>query len=189
MGYLKYCSVCGARNETRELEGRKRRVCPQCGSVHYENPRPAATVVAVRDGNLLLVKRAVPPAVGQWCLPGGFMELRESAADAAQRELHEETGLTVRHLSFLGVCPYPGGPKRDLLVLAYYSHDVDGSVVAGDDALEARFFPLNELPPVAFRCHREIIGMYGEITASEAAANETNEGAVNPGLIATEKAT
>ena len=62
MGNLKYCSSCGARNETRELEGRRRKVCPRCGTVHYENPRPAVTVVAVRDGQLLLVRRAVPPA-------------------------------------------------------------------------------------------------------------------------------
>ncbi|MFC1484486.1 NUDIX domain-containing protein, partial [Candidatus Neomarinimicrobiota bacterium] len=93
MGHLEYCSECGAANETRELEGCLRRVCQECGTVHYENPRPAVTVVAVQNGNILLVQRAVPPALGEWCLPGGFMELRESAAEAARRELKEETDL------------------------------------------------------------------------------------------------
>ncbi len=55
MGYLEYCSSCGSRNETRELEGRKRLICSQCGTVHYENPRPAVTVVAVRDGQTIIL--------------------------------------------------------------------------------------------------------------------------------------
>ncbi len=162
MGYLKYCSSCGVRNETRKLDGRRRKVCPRCGTVHYENPRPAVTIVAVRDGQILLVRRAVPPAEGQWCLPGGFMEIRESAAEAARRELMEETGLTAGDLSFLALCPYPGGIKRDLLVLAFVTEDVPGQPTPGDDAREARFFPLEQLPPVAFRCHREIIRTYLE---------------------------
>ena len=162
MGYLDYCSNCGARNATKELEGRSRRVCPQCGTVHYENPRPAVTVVAVREEQLLLVKRAVPPAEGEWCLPGGFMELHESAAQAAQRELREETGLDAPDLTFLAFCPTPGGIRGDLLVFAFVTEAFTGRLVAGDDARDARFFPLADLPPVAFECHRELIGLYRE---------------------------
>lgn len=88
------------------------------------------------------------------------MEVRESAADAARRELTEETGLTARDLSFMGICPYPGGIAGDLLVLAFATEDFTGQITPGDDALEARFFTLEQLPPVAFRCHREIIRMY-----------------------------
>ncbi|UCH62254.1 MAG: NUDIX hydrolase [Fidelibacterota bacterium] len=162
MGYLKYCSSCGARNKIRKLEGRRRRVCPECGTVHYENPRPAVTVVAVRDGKILLVRRAVAPAEGQWCLPGGFMELRESAEEAARRELREETGLAVSNLTFMAICPYPGGIKENLLVLAFVTENFSGQPTPGDDAQETRFFPLEQLPPVAFRCHREIIRTYME---------------------------
>lgn len=175
MGYLEYCSNCGARNETRQMEERKRRVCPRCGTVHYENPRPAVTIVLVRDGGILLVKRAVAPAAGEWCLPGGFMEVRESAAEAARRELVEETSLTARELSFLGLCPYPGGIHGDLLVLGFMTEDFTGRLAPGDDALEARFFPLEQLPPVAFRCHREIIRMYRESPANNAANQNTEE--------------
>lgn len=160
MGYLDYCSNCGARNETRVLEDRSRRVCPQCDTIHYENPCPAATVVAVRDEQLLLVKRAVPPAEGEWCLPGGFMELGESAAEAARRELREETGLDAPDLTFLAFCPTPGGIRGDLLVFAFVSEAFTGQLVPGDDARDAGFFPLADLPPVAFRCHRELINFY-----------------------------
>ena len=172
MNNLKYCSSCGSRNETRELEGRKRRVCPECGTVHYENPRPAVTVVAVRDERILLVKRGVPPAKGTWSLPGGFMELRESAAEAARRELAEETGLMAREMNFLGICPYPGGVRGDVLVLGFATDSLSGRPTAGDDALEAHFFPLTELPPVALRCHREIIRTYLESPANRRAGTD-----------------
>lgn len=160
MGHFDYCSECGAPNETRELEGWHRRVCPKCGTVHYDNPRPAVTVVAVQNGNILLVQRAVAPALGEWCLPGGFMELRESAAEAAHRELKEETGLSAASLSLLGVCPFPGGIEQDLLVLGFIAEGINGTIEAGDDAQDARYFPLHNHPRVAFRCHREIIRQY-----------------------------
>ncbi|MFC1583168.1 NUDIX domain-containing protein [Candidatus Neomarinimicrobiota bacterium] len=128
--------------------------------MHYENPRPAVTVVAVQNGNILLVQRAVPPALGEWCLPGGFMELRESAAEAAHRELKEETDLSAANLSLLGTCPFPGGIEQDLLVLGFVAEGIKGTIKPGDDAQDAQYFPLHDHPRVAFRCHREIIRQY-----------------------------
>ena len=160
MGYLEYCSSCGARNETLEIEGRKRCVCTVCGTIHYENPKPGVTVVAVRDGRILLVKRGVSPAKGTWGLPGGFMEVRESASEAALRELAEETGLSAEEANFLGICPYPGGVQGDVLILGFTTESVSGHLIPGDDALDARFFPISDLPPVTLKCHREIIRMY-----------------------------
>ncbi|UCH11585.1 MAG: NUDIX hydrolase [Fidelibacterota bacterium] len=171
MGTLKYCSNCGAKNESRFLEGRKRYVCPACGTVHYENPRPAVTVIVVEDGNIVLVKRAVEPAKGKWCLPGGFMEMQESAEQAAHRELEEETGLTARDLAFLGLCPYPGGILGDLLVLGFMTENIEGRLTPGDDASEAQFFPLEKLPRIVFRCHREIVRMYKDLARPEVEVN------------------
>ncbi|MFC1620128.1 NUDIX domain-containing protein [Candidatus Neomarinimicrobiota bacterium] len=128
--------------------------------MHYENPRPAVTVVAVQNGNILLVQRAVAPALGEWCLPGGFMELRESAAEAARRELKEETDLSATNLSLLGICPFPGGIEQDLLVLGFVAEGINGTIKPGDDALDAQYFPFHDHPRVAFRCHREIIRQY-----------------------------
>ena len=165
MGYLEFCSNCGARNELRALDGRRRMVCPSCETVHYVNPRPAATVLLVHDRKLLLVRRAEPPAVGQWCLPGGFLELGESAQDTARRELNEETGLGCGDLKFLAFCSRPGGLRRDLLIFSFITREFSGQLIAGDDASDARFFPLDELPPVAFLCHREMIERMQQIEA------------------------
>ncbi|MCH7945233.1 MAG: NUDIX hydrolase [Armatimonadetes bacterium] len=64
MGYLEYCSECGQPNELQHVDGRQRRVCPNCGTVHYENPNPAATVIGIQGDQLLLVKRhSLLPAV------------------------------------------------------------------------------------------------------------------------------
>jgi 8-oxo-dGTP diphosphatase len=88
------------------------------------------------------------------------MEVKESAADTGHRELTEETGLTAHNLTFLGICPFAGGVEEDLVVLGFTTDEVTGELVAGDDAMEARFFPVDQYPRLAFRCHREIMRMY-----------------------------
>jgi len=160
MAYLEYCSNCGERNKTGEIEGRQRRYCPNCDTIHYENPRPAATVLVVQDDQLLLVKRAMEPRAGWWCLPGGFMEIGENTITAAKRELREETGLEVDNLQFLDFCSMVEGPTGHVVVFAFTTIDFSGEVRAGDDASEAAFFPLADLPAVAFLCHQELINSY-----------------------------
>jgi 8-oxo-dGTP diphosphatase len=88
------------------------------------------------------------------------MELRESAAEAAHRELKEETDLSAANLSLLGICPFPGGIEQDLLVLGFVADGINGTIKPGDDAQDARYFPLQDHPRVAFGCHREIIRLY-----------------------------
>lgn len=160
MGYLDYCSVCGSKNDAKEIEGALRKICSNCGTIHYENPHPAATVIGIKDDKLLLVRRAIPPAKGQWCLPGGYLELGEVPLEAAKRELEEETGLIADDLQFLGFCPFAGGPQRNVLVMGFVGYGLSGDLIAGDDATDANWFPLNDLPPIAFLCHRDLIRQY-----------------------------
>ena len=76
-----------------EEDNRVRGVCDACNTIHYENPKPTATLICPIKNSILLVKRAFDPGKGLWGLPGGFIELNESPQDAAKRELFEETGL------------------------------------------------------------------------------------------------
>ena len=98
-----HCPFCGNPLIKKVLEGQQRLFCGQCSVPLYENPIPATcTVVVDGDRQILLVKRSIEPKSGQWCLPGGFMELGEKPEQAALRELKEETGLSGRIEKLLG---------------------------------------------------------------------------------------
>jgi 8-oxo-dGTP diphosphatase len=119
-------------------------------------------IFTIRDRALqvLLVKRGVPPYVGQYAVPGGFIREEESLEEAAKRELYEETG--VRNV-FLEQLYSLGDPRRDprgrVITVAYYAliSSEKLSLVAGADAAEAKWFPLNNLPSLAFD-HKQILG-------------------------------
>ena len=109
--------------------------------------------------SLLLVQRAHPPFAREWALPGGFVEERERVADAAPRELHEETGLAAGALRLLGIYDTPGRDPRGWTVSVAYLATVGKQtpVSGGDDARDARWFQADALPRLAFD-HAVIIG-------------------------------
>ena len=73
--------------------GEERPTCPNCGWVHYEDPKVAAGVLALDAGSVLLVRRVMDPFAGLWSIPAGFVNAFEDPAQAALRECREETGL------------------------------------------------------------------------------------------------
>jgi 8-oxo-dGTP diphosphatase len=119
--------------------------------------RPMLTVdVVVLTGaparSVLLVERAHPPFAGEWALPGGFVEAGEPIADAAPRELAEETGLDAGPLRLLGVYDTPGrDPRGWTISIAYLARvETEVAVSAADDARDARWFQTETLPRLAF---------------------------------------
>jgi 8-oxo-dGTP diphosphatase len=101
---------------------------------------------------VLLIQRGNPPFAGSWALPGGFVEKGERTIDAAPRELAEETGLHVGVPALLGVYDTPGRDPRGWTVsIVYLARVRDATAVAGaDDASDARWFDVGELPELAF---------------------------------------
>jgi 8-oxo-dGTP diphosphatase len=128
-----------------------------------ENVRVTVDIVifTVRERTLqvLLVRRGVPPFEGQYAIPGGFILEGESLEQAAKRELQEETGV---HDVFLEQLYSFGDPARDprgrIITVAYYAliSSERNSLAAGSDASEARWFPMSELPALAFD-HKQIL--------------------------------
>ena len=131
----------------------------------YKYPRPALTVDCVIFGfngsglEVLLIQRGIEPFIGHWALPGGFVEENENLEDAARRELAEETGLGNVFLEQLFTFGKPGrDPRGHVVSIAYYAlvrpeqHPAKGD----SDAREARWFPVGQLPPLAFD-HTEIL--------------------------------
>jgi len=154
----RFCPLCGEKLKRISRDGRMRLYCGQCDRILYENPVPAtAAVVLNGDDHLLLVKRGMEPAKGEWCLPGGFVELDETPGEGVVRELHEETGLKGTVDQLLDVV-YEDSPfYGPLIIIGYHIAPQGEALRAGDDAAEVRYFPLADLPPVAFASHRAII--------------------------------
>jgi 8-oxo-dGTP diphosphatase len=127
----------------------------------YPKPALTADTVIFTDSEppaLLLIQRANDPFAGQWALPGGFVDEQERTRSAATRELKEETGLEVHDLDLVGIYDTPRRDPRGWTVSATYWGVVpDGTEVTGsDDAGDARWFPIDRLPTLAFD-HDEIV--------------------------------
>ncbi|MBE3561990.1 MAG: NUDIX hydrolase [Ktedonobacteraceae bacterium] len=129
----------------------------------YERPSVTVDVVMMslrqRDLQVLLVKRRSWPFEGMWAIPGGFIHMDESLEDAAKRELEEETGV---HDVYLEQLYTFGDPKRDprtrVITVVYFAL-LDSErlqVRAADDASDVNWFPVYDLPPLAFD-HGEIL--------------------------------
>lgn len=109
--------------------------------------------------NVLLIKRRHPPFQGQWAIPGGFVEVDESLEDAARRELHEETGLKDIPLIQLHTFGQPGRDPRMRVISVVYlalAHYAQVAPRAGDDAAEVGWYPIDDLPSLAFD-HTDIL--------------------------------
>ena len=132
----------------------------------YPHPRPALTVDVViftlheKRLHVLLIQRAEEPFAEMWALPGGFVKIDESLEAAALRELEEETGLASAYLEQLYTF---GEPQRDprgrVVTVAYFAlipADAPFHAEGGSDASQARWFPIQALPQLAFD-HAEIV--------------------------------
>jgi 8-oxo-dGTP diphosphatase len=109
-------------------------------------PVPCVGVVCLRGDEVLLIRRGTPPRQGEWSLPGGRIEPGERAMDAALREVREETGIEAEITGLIdvvdGLFPEAG---RHYVLIDYAARWLTGEPVAGDDAVDARFAPLDEV--------------------------------------------
>ena len=123
----------------------------------YKYPHPAVTTDCVLFGfngerlQVLLIERGIEPFKGRWAFPGGFLKMDETAEEGAKRELKEETGLENAYIQQLHTFSAPNrDPRERVITIAYYALVKIQEVKGGDDAASARWFPLDEIPPLAF---------------------------------------
>lgn len=154
---IKFCPICRADLSLKVVEDRKRAVCSVCGWINYENPLPcAAALVRNQDGAILLVKRGVEPAKGEWALPSGFIEIDETPEKACLRELKEETGLEGRIICLVGVYSQESARYKNVII-AGYEVEAKGIPYPGSDSESVQFFSPDGLPQIAFPSHLEMI--------------------------------
>ena len=125
----------------------------------YNYPRPCVTVDAAllsKKNNalrILLIRRGNEPFKGMWALPGGFVDMDETCEHAAVRELEEETSLSEIPLrQFRTYSAVNRDPRHRTISVVYFAvvNENELSAMAGDDAAEADWFCVNDLPPLAF---------------------------------------
>ncbi len=123
----------------------------------YKYPHPAVTTDCVIFGfdgvdlNVLLVKRGLEPYKGRWAFPGGFLKPDESAEEGATRELKEETGLETAYIEQFHTYSTPDrDPRERVITIAYLALVKIQDVQGGDDAADAQWFPIKDVPQLAF---------------------------------------
>ena len=123
----------------------------------YRYPHPAVTTDCVIFGfdgerlQVLLIERGIEPFKGRWAFPGGFIKMDETAEEGALRELKEETGMENAFIQQFHTFSNPlRDPRERVITIAFYALVGIQEVKGGDDAASARWFPLDEIPALAF---------------------------------------
>lgn len=159
-----YCIWCGSA-----VPGEIILSCDNCGRTHFLNSKISASTLTVAGDRYLAVKRAAPPELGKWDLPGGFCEYGEDPADTARREAFEESGIKVVVSRLLGVFmdqyEEPDGrqwPTLNLIFLAAQEGQADPTVIDGAEIADLAWLSLSAPPAdVAFPTqHLGAISLY-----------------------------
>lgn len=150
---FRFCPQCGSKRFAENNE--KSKHCPNCGFTYYFNSSAAvAVIIENQKGEVLVATRAKEPAKGTFDLPGGFVDMYETAEEAVQREVLEETGLFINSAQYLFSIP------NIYVYSGFEVHTVDlffrckvcdfSKLKAQDDVSELQFIALNKLSPADF---------------------------------------
>ena len=140
---VEFCPACGQSLTSRQTADGPRPYCTGCAVTIYRNPTPLARATLIGDDGVLLIKMADGRDKGTWALPGGHIGPRESPRQAAVRELHEETGVSVSAedvlLSGDGYLDFADADTMVSFNYAARAVHAEGTMRARDDAEAVRF--------------------------------------------------
>ena len=128
--------------------------CRYCGL--YNNRGISVDAIIMNNNKILLIKRKNDPYKNYWSLPGGFVDWDETAEQTVIREVKEETGLFITKLKLFNVYSNPQRHPKQVISIVYDTQ-VAGELIAGDDAQQAAWFDLDNLPKVLGFDHQQII--------------------------------
>lgn len=154
---VRYCIRCGTALVIGEHFGRLRPACPACGWIYFADPKVAVVALLCQGNRVLLTRRVNDPQRGRWTFPGGFVDAGEDPRRAVERECLEETGLEVKAEAVLDVLAGQEHVRGAHILIVYHVSLIGGALHPGDDVDRAGFFPLDDLPPLAFSSTRKIL--------------------------------
>ncbi|MFC0213125.1 NUDIX domain-containing protein [Paenibacillus chartarius] len=141
---VRFCLSCGTELEMRDFDGTLRPACPVCTFVHWGHYSIGVGAILVREGKVLLVRRAQDPGKGYWTNPGGYIEQKELIHDTIVREVREETGVEATVRSMIALRDQP----RDIhnVYIAFAMDYVSGDPVPdGVEVDGAGFYSMEEM--------------------------------------------
>lgn len=161
------------RREIPEGDTLQRDVCGTCGFIHYVNPKIVTGAIVRHDGRIMLCRRAIAPRIGYWTLPAGYMELGETAEQAAIREAHEEANAAIVIDRLLAVYTIPRIAQVQIMYLAHLaSHEIS----PGAESLEVTMAGWDDIPwaELAFPSVQWALEQYRSVQNDETFAPFTN---------------
>jgi len=167
-----YCPVCGSEHFIEN--NFKSKKCEHCGFVYYFNSSAATAIfITNREGELLVARRAKEPAKGTFDLPGGFVDMYETAEEAIVREVEEETGLRIPTPEYLFSLPniyrYSGFDVHTIDLFYRYAVDSFSRLQAGDDAESLFILERSQIQPESFGLNsiRQAVKIWLDNTAGQ----------------------
>ncbi len=154
-------------------DDRERRVCRDCGFVDYENPKIVVGSVATWEGRILLCRRAIPPRLGFWTLPAGYLEVQESPETGAMREAWEEARAKIVIDQLMAVYTIE---RLSQVQLIYRAKLANPEIEAGPESQDVGLFSWEEIPwqEIAFPSVLWALGHYREIGEAEGFVTRVN---------------
>jgi ADP-ribose pyrophosphatase YjhB (NUDIX family) len=142
---MKFCPQCGQNLTYQQHAGRSRPTCTDCGFVHMGSLTVGVGGVVIRDGKVLLARRAIPPAVGAWTIPGGYVESDELLEEAVVREVQEETAVLASIRSLISVRSVVHRDHLDTYLVFHLEYVQGDAVADGTEIDQVGWFAPHEL--------------------------------------------
>ncbi|MCX4095400.1 NUDIX hydrolase [Nocardia sp. alder85J] len=147
----KYCPRCASPTHFVGAGPERHAQCAGCGYVKYDNPLPTTIGLVMHGGRILLLRRAIHPAFGEWDTVGGFLSGDETVEENLRREAKEEIGADIRQLEFVGsFSSVYGDTGLHTIGIAFTCTVTDPEIQLSEENSEYRWFAPEELPDVAF---------------------------------------
>jgi NADH pyrophosphatase NudC (nudix superfamily) len=152
---MKFCSECGSKvfKKIPKGDNRERKICESCSHIFYESPKIVVVCIPQWQNRILLCKRAIEPQKGEWCLPGGYLESKETLEDGAKREVLEETFAKVENLKLFSKAELI---HLNLIMFCFFGQMKDDTFDVGEECLDVRLFNRTEVQnmKLAFNAHK-----------------------------------